>query len=568
MVIMVLIGVCTAAIYLHVVHQYVTSSTRYAPGAYDEELLDASSARAVIILLMSLCPLVFGGAAVWLARNSGVMTLGARLRRIKGWHWAVGVAATILVWFSIINGGLPRIEDDLGYIFQARLFFHGMRSLPTEALGSSKNAFFWWWTTGGSHLYSFQIPGHSLMLSLGAFGNSYSLVCVIQAAVTCLATYRAATLLYGRRVAALAGLLFATSPFVIMTFSSYCASCSVAFWAAITIWVWAAFRRNPSMVLSILVGAGLGITLWMRPTSSLFIGIPIVIDLLVRVGKKDARWYYLGPMVFFFGALCAGHVYYCSSLTGHLSLSPGDVYSERLVSDEMSLGNLLNRPHDQIVNIPGFIYSLAVLNFYLHGWPISLFFMTIYLAVHRKTRTDWVLAASCILMFSFYAVWRERLTWYYFELIPALVLLSSQSVTGLYDQCRAKWGENHRISRTVMTLVGAGVFTSVCFAIPLTMAKEYIRRENYNWVDKAVRRTIKTPKALVLLGKTVAPPLDKHLLSRNHPFFEGDIVYMSSRGEPGTPREVPSFLRDRAIHRLEMTPHYRTIMLSESCQDQ
>ena len=556
-----LVALCTVAIYVSMTRHFIMSGSEYADAPYNEELVHASGAKAFVILAMSLLPLLFGGVAIWLTRHGVVAVFHPRLQAVKGWQWAAAIATVVLVYFSIINRGLPRVEDDLAYLFQARLFSHGMKSLSMDRFDSIRRSLFWWWTTGDANLHSFQIPGHSLLLSLGALLGHFSVISVCEAALTCLATYKAAALLYGKRVAALAGLLFVTSPFAIGTFSSYCASCSVALAVSVTLWAWAKFRRDPGIRWAIALGGGLGLTVWMRPSSSLFVGLPILIDGIMGVREKNFKASHLACSLLCVFLFCAGYIGYCSSLAGHFSLSPGDVYSQRMLSNEVSVANLSRYPPDQSVPMPGVLYSLASLNIYLHGWPISLLFVILFLAIHRKTRVDWILLTSCLLMFCFYAVKARILGWYYFELFPALVLLSSRSIDGLYEQCLAKWGEQHTVSRLLAAAVGAGVLTSVCFSIPLTLTKQHIYSAYYNKVPTAVEQTVKGHRALVLLGRTITSPLDKHLLSRNDPFLEDDIVYMSLDHATADFPALPSFLTDRKTYTLEIREPSRVVVV-------
>jgi hypothetical protein len=141
-------------------------------------------------------------------------------------------------------------------------------------------------------------------------------------------------------------------------------------------------------------------------------------------------------------------------------------------------------------------------------------------------------------------------------LFPVLVLISSRSVDELYDQCLTRWRNRPAVSRLFAAVVGAGVLTSICLLTPLTLAKQHLYTDHYNRVHAAVEEKVKGHQALVLLGRTVISPLDKHLLSRNDPFLENNVVYVSLEHPTTDIPALPGFLKNREIFTLEMCqPH-------------
>lgn len=568
MIVMFIIIYFTIEIYSSLFHYFTISNSSYSQAVYNEEVIHHSGAMSFIIML-PLSFVIFICAVIGLSRYKNFLVFGLyhKLYKIKSWHWAIALGGIVFIWFSIINKGLPRLEDDLAYIFQANLFSRGVRSLCTDNYQSLKSLLFWWWTTGDSCLYSFQIPGHSLMLTIGAFLNNFSYVCVIEAVGTGLATYRAAELLYGRRIATLTGLLFVTSPFIVSTFSSYSASCSVSFFVSIGLWFWAEIKLNPSMIKSSFIGIALGLTFWVRPTSSVFISIPIFIEMLLSAYKQRSYklCLYLWVSLLLLIVICTGYIYYCSSITGNFSVSPGDIYSQRVSSDEMSVMNILKCPSDQVLRLSGFLYSLLTLNIYLCGSPISLLFIGVYVIVHRKTRVDWCLMLCCFMMFAFYAPKERILIWYYFELMPVLMIFSARSIVGLYDQCRTRLGNEHKICFVLTASVIAGIFTSTSVVLPMTLAKQYFYTKYFNSIPIAVQEAVGKTKTLVFLTKTIPSPLDKHLLSRNDPFLDGDIVYLRMNDDLMIPGKLPDIFRGYRARQLEVLDNNHIRLKALSC---
>ena len=167
---------------------------------------------------------------------------------------------------------------------------------------------------------------------------------------------------------------------------------------------------------------------------------------------------------------------------------------------------------------------------YLHGWPISLVSLCLAIVMPRKRRCTWVLLASCAMLAFFYAMKRSILGWYYFELMPVLMILGAYGIVQLARFLRSRGPRWSKWSMPVWRAVIAGAVTSCSVTIPLAMAREHVYVQEFNHVHDRVVRSLAGQKAAVLLTSEWDPIWRQELLSRNTPFLDGQIVYAYAPG--------------------------------------
>lgn len=478
-----------------------------------------------------------------------------RLSALAMKHRRIGIGATILVgvalvlWFGLALRGAPSSEDDLTYFFQARLFANGKIMLPTHTWGPLSDAFEWWWTTHGTRgLCSYQFPGHSLLLVLGGLVGLFSIVPILQAMITSYATYRAALLLYGRRTAVLAVILMVTSPYMLTVFSSYSASTSAACAVSLALWAWAVVLQRGSIRAAFLLGASIGLLCWIRPPTATFVAIPLGGLLLIRMSRGQLSWKTALAGLSTSVPLIALYLGYCAHVTGHFSLSPGNVYLER--SSEYGLSKLVT-PSDSPVDtvLPSEIVSVARLNMYLYGWPFSLALLVVLPFVTQRRIKTWILLLAALLVMVFYSMYRNVVGWYYFEVGPIWFILGARGLVLLH-----RWFSRHHPQsawRSVFPrLIVAAILLSCCHTIPLALAREWSYVRVFNEAPREVCRQLAGQRAAVLIDKSVWPQLRFQLLGMNRPYLDGRIVYVDARDRDWTQEQLSALAGPRQMYYL------------------
>jgi len=389
----------SVSVFLVGVRTALAAKNNLTASGYEDALQSVSVAASALIHFV-FGTLVFIVAYGWIRSRVGSLAIFRYLRwQGLGRAAALVMGGLIMLWFVVGLRGAPSVSDDLTYFFQAHLFSRGKAMLPVSTLGSLKSALAWFWVVEGDGLYSFQIPGHSLLLALGVWLRAFYVIPVIESMITCYATYRAALLLYGSRTAFLTALLFLTSPYVLTVFSSYAVSTSVACGVSLVLWSWAAFRRNPSTGRVSILGIAVGFTCWMRPSAAFFVAFPIVVLTLIHWMRGRISWKVLGVGFLAGMVLVVPYVGYCTYVSGHPAISPGDVYWNRVRVSSMSASNILDPDvAKHPFRLPMTLVALLRLNIYLLGWPVSLAALGFSLLLPGKRATTWVLLAASLML--------------------------------------------------------------------------------------------------------------------------------------------------------------------------
>ena len=236
----------------------------------------------------------------------------------------VGILATYLVTVQIFEG-IPHIEDEFAYVWQADLVAKGHLTMPSPP-------------DSPSFLVPFVIdhngvrfgkypPGWPVLLGIGVFLGARSLVNPLLAGLAIWLTYVLAKKIMGETVGLLAAGLTVSSPFFLMNSGSLL---SHTFGLVLTIGFVLAWldsfgdRHLPPKKLSTLTAAGtLGVLAITRPWTALAVGLPFglySLFLLVR-GDGQIRRHLLamGVILAVFGSLFFLWQY---AVTGDVLLDP------------------------------------------------------------------------------------------------------------------------------------------------------------------------------------------------------------------------------------------------------
>ncbi|MEW5958188.1 MAG: hypothetical protein AB1801_10720, partial [Chloroflexota bacterium] len=363
-----------------------------------------------------------------------------------------GVMVICLLAFSaiaVLNHRIfeqvPHSEDEVAYIFQARVFAQNRLSVPAP-----DNAEAFWTPFVVDHAgrrFGKYAPGWPLLLSLGYRANAPWLVNTLLGTLTLALIawlgrcgYRPSTGLWA------AGLGLATPGFLFLSASLLSHPASL-WWTAIALVGLCGLLQKtgpaangdactlPPHLYGVIGGLALGLAVLTRPFAGIGLGLAGGLYLLVAVFRREQSWPALGWLLL--GGLAVA------------ALSP--LYWWAVTGDPMFNAYTLVWPYDRLGFGPAsgpVGYSLGdalFINTYLKlttlagglfGWPgwSNLLFLPVPFLTGRAGRWDWLLLGTFLsLMFVHIFYWAfggvdGGFPRYYYDALPALLLLTARGL--------------------------------------------------------------------------------------------------------------------------------------------
>ncbi len=463
-----------------------------------------------------------------------------------------------ILWSGVVLGGQSSVEDDDTYLFQAALIAQGQLDLPFP-WPEFPQSFQWsWMADAPDRYYSFQMPGHCIVLAIGVLLRAPWMMTLFATTVMCIFTHLTARRMYGRRTAILTTILLATSPYLLVTQSTYSAAVTGAACVAIVFWAGTRLLDRSTAFDAIYTGLAIGLLWFVRPPTAAFVAIPFGLIMLREILQRKAKAAHLAIVVITSIVALLPYFIYCRAISDppHWTLSPGDTYSERLASPEISLKNITsNEGHERIKSIPNAIISLVRLNTYLFGWPLSLIPIG-FLLVQRKWygHNAWLLA-SCFILLGFYCLSEKILGWYYYELMPCAAILGARATIEFRKWLSMRGCGRIRARRTVSAIIASACLASLLISVPLTMARQWHFvwdwSEPINWLNTQIPEG----EALVLIDfEQTDAQARTALLGDNDPFLKNRIVCAKSMGNHAIDANVRNKFPNRATYKYRCNP--------------
>ena len=371
--------------------------------------------------------------------------------------------------------GVPGTYDGCMYLFQARLFSHGMLSaeVPPEpqffenvlVILSDK-----WYTQFP--------PGFPAVLTVGVLLRIPWLVNPLLGALTIGGIYLIAKELYDDNIAKLSALLACTSSFFLFMSSEFMAHTSTLFFitTAFLSFVWMVKKKRP-LLSAIVCGTALGIALLCRPYTTAWFCVYLGIAAIVMRKQLSIQHILIGAVPLIAAALA--FLVYNAATTGHPLLFGYIALHGKEHLPGFHQDPWMENPHTVIQGLKYLIGNLNGLNYYLFEWPVpSLFFVVLYLAFGKKETWDWMLVGwlgSLFIGHVFYFFNEFHLgPRFVYETLPAAILLTSKGIV-TSTQLLAAWSKtpSYAHARSAICFILTGLFLfAVLFNIPAT-AKVY-----------------------------------------------------------------------------------------------
>lgn len=179
---------------------------------------------------------------------------------------------------------LPHLEDEVAYLFQARIFARGEVVVQSP---DPRNAFWQPFVVDYSDTgarFGKYTPGWPAMLSIGVSMGQAWLVNALLSALTVALVYRLGSEVYNRDVGRFAALLTAFSPAALLLNASLMGHTAALFYATLFMYsYWRIEKRRYARRWGIVAGLALGMMAMTRPLTSIAIAMPFIAWSAVRL---------------------------------------------------------------------------------------------------------------------------------------------------------------------------------------------------------------------------------------------------------------------------------------------
>lgn len=345
------------------------------------------------------------------------------------------LVSTILysIFAHELFNALPRIDDSVAAVYQARVFAEGHLLWPMPADIQKWFDIFGVLTPDDKPDYRAGMypPGWSMLLVPGVLLGKTWLINPILAGFMLVAVSELGDELFNRVTGRVAALLGFCSPFVSAVAASQLSHISAALFVTLAWWLALRLLRTGRTHYAVLGGLSLGFTLLIRPETAVLVGGIFVLGILIQYRRALEIWKGLAVAL----SICV--------LSGISLLvwqdvtvgSPGKVGHslEMLGGEKLGFGKV---PQSSYVYTPAkavdhSIRRLDMLNKNLLGWPVPAMLLVLapFFLWRFKAYDVWLLGPLLVLA-GFYAFYWYFEYWlharYLFPAVPALLILAAR----------------------------------------------------------------------------------------------------------------------------------------------
>jgi hypothetical protein len=474
--------------------------------------------------------------------------------------WPVVVSALFVFIFTnlfsfFIFNHIPRVHDEIDYLFQAKIFKSGRIYVPSPC---AKESFDFSHMINNGQWYSHYTPGYPFLLLLGLLVQAPWLVNPLLAALSIILFYFLGKEIFNSKVGILASVLGALSIwFLVMSSTMMSHTSSLFFTSFFLLFVFRSLK-NPSITNGLFAGLGLGMAFLIRPYNAFLLTLPFLLYYAVKIIRnlkkslKNAAAFVLITL-----ALLSVLLIYNQMTNGH-PLRMGYLVS---YGEEHSLGfgrtGYTGIPHTPFLGTLRIGESLGALNKYLFGWPLSSFLALLpllWIAKESKEnrKKDMLLATGFFsMMVGLYFYWGTHVfigARMFFEVIPILFLLSAHGITELPTLVSRKFG---KLSQLMVKKITIGVLIILVAYALFIRFPAWIWPSDTEWYYKGFANNFAgvTPKIHHTLNSI---PLERSLIIMkllyhpfesfpngwwssgflyDDPFLKENIIYANDKGE-------------------------------------
>jgi hypothetical protein len=273
---------------------------------------------------------------------------------------------------------VPRVVDEAGYMFQAKIFASGHLSVPApdyiNYLDFPGIALFRD-TTKVYHRPGF--PGLPLLLALGMKVNAPWIIPPLLMGTAFVFIFLTGLELFSRWVAWGSVLLGLTSPWITVLGASFMPHGAELCFGIMFMFFQIKFLQTGRWCHAIGASVAFGIEVLVRPFTSFCLAIPFILPTLLKFGSRPRDWMKLIAMVLVIGFLA-----------GLLFLYIREQGVVCGLNEEIQKSNNLRRWNPPIISASNYFVNLTELQYSLFGWPAYLTLMFFMLSFFFLPKTD------------------------------------------------------------------------------------------------------------------------------------------------------------------------------------
>jgi hypothetical protein len=458
----------------------------------------------------------------------------------------IGFLASTLIAERVFEG-IPHLEDEMAYVWEARVISHGYLDLPSPAC---PRCFLVPFVVDFHGLRFGKYPiGWPVVMALGILLGARQLVNPLLAGFTVWLIYLLVKKVLDEKTALLAAFLTVVSPFFLMNSASLLAHPLGLMLSASLALTWLdtfdPHTRLPRWLTATVAGLSTGVMMLTRPLTAVGVALPFAIHgiiLLIKGDRKTRLWVlYIGILS---AALVSVYFLWQLAVTGDLWKNP---YQLWWIYDTIGFGpgvGLNQGGHSLHFAISNANYSLWVGSRDLYGWiGISYLFIPFGLIAILRNRRAWLVSsviASLVAAYGLY--WVAAWTYgprYYFEALYSPVLLSAAGIRWLAGRRvgqlqAATWNWFSRLRLGITSLIVTFLVTcSLIFYIPMRIGgMTGLYDVNYSRI-----RPFLTAQAQGLTPALVVIHPDQNwieygnLLDITSPFNDSPFIFIYNRGK-------------------------------------
>ncbi len=449
------------------------------------------------------------------------------------------LATAAIAWF--VFEGIPHVEDEVAYLFQAKVFALGRLYVPTPPYGEEA---FWipFVLDVEGRRFSKYPPGFPLLLAVGVRLGADWLVNPVLAGLLMAALFGLGRSLYDNGTGLLAAALGATSPLFLVLAGTHMAHVAAALALTLFAWLYVRTLQGDGRATPLLAGLALGMAILIRPLTAFGIALPFALHGLVRfLGGRRAQRRRL--LILALAALPAIPLYllYNYALVHRWMLS---LYTLWWPYDRIGFGpghGWREGGHTPAIAYYNALYDLGNLATELLGWPrLSWLFLPVALLLPPWRRRDGALLLpplSLVLVQSTYWIASGSLFGprYQFEGSPFLWLLTAVGVRKLWALGRPAGMDRtvlHRGRAALRPLLVLLLLGLVLINLTRVLPPKLARMQGLYGVT---RRPLEAVQATGLRPVLVIVRAERWLeygalLTHNDPLLRGEIVTARDSG--------------------------------------
>ena len=465
---------------------------------------------------------------------------------------------------------IPHINDEIGYVFQAKIFKSGHLYADSPC---SRESFDFPHIINNGKWYSQYPPGFSLLLVPFLFLGIPWLINPFFGFLSILQFYFLGTEIYDQKTGILTAVLGSLSVWLLLMSSTLLSHTACLFFLLSFLLFLFRSLRTSSIKYGLLTGIGWGAALLIRPFTTALFSFPFLIYFLIRSVSSERRRLKnmaaaLIPAVLSITILMS----YNQATNGHPFRMGYTVRYGESHGIGFNKTGFTNIPHTPMLGVTNTLENLEEINQHLFGWPLSSFFALIPLLMIRKIRPEYrkkdLLLGVGILSFFIgnFFYWAALILLgarLFFETLPLWVLLSARGIMEI-PHLLENWKIN--IPSASLRKSGLAVLTLFTAYALIVHFPGWIRPKDQDWYYYRIDKNFQGTTSKIHAGLK-AIPLKNALVIMNflyHPveYFPGywwrsgfiyndpgltnDIIYVSSR--PENNQELYSCFPERSYY--------------------